>query len=106
MSAQLTAGPFRIDVENRNYDQHRPKGCTVVTIEVDWWPGNEFGFWLPETVSLNYRLTDSGVVAPETMTASCAACTARPSRLRSSRPVRAGSRKASSSSFRATTRRS
>ncbi|MBN1676577.1 MAG: hypothetical protein JXR37_36375 [Kiritimatiellae bacterium] len=41
---------FTIGAQNRAYDLHRPKGCTVLTIEVDAWPGNEFGLWLPETV--------------------------------------------------------
>lgn len=41
---------FRIGIEDRAYDLHRPHGCTVLTIEVELWPGNEFGLWLPETV--------------------------------------------------------
>ena len=41
---------FRIRIENRLYDLHRPDGCTAVVIEVEGWPGNEFGLWLPETV--------------------------------------------------------
>jgi hypothetical protein len=41
---------FRIGFEDRAYDLHRPRGCTVLTIEVDCWPGNEFGLWLPETL--------------------------------------------------------
>jgi hypothetical protein len=35
---------------DRVYDLHRPRGCTVLAIEVSFWPGNEFGLWLPETV--------------------------------------------------------
>ena len=42
---------IRIRAENRAYDLHRPNGCTVLTIELDQWPGNEFGLWLPEMVS-------------------------------------------------------
>jgi hypothetical protein len=41
---------FKIEVQNRKYDLHRPRGCTVLAIEVEHWPGNEFGLWLPETV--------------------------------------------------------
>ncbi len=41
---------FKIGFEDRKYDLHRPNGCTVVTIEVEGWPGNEFGLWLPETI--------------------------------------------------------
>ena len=41
---------FRIRALDRRYDLHRPKGCTVLAIEVAGWPGNEFGLWLPETV--------------------------------------------------------
>ncbi len=41
---------FRIRVLNRKYDLHRPRGCTLLAIEVADWPGNEFGLWLPETV--------------------------------------------------------
>ena len=41
---------FRIEARDRAYDHHRPDGCTALVIEVDDWPGNEFGLWLPETV--------------------------------------------------------
>ena len=41
---------FRIRALDRKYDCHRPKGCTLLTIEVVGWPGNEFGLWLPETI--------------------------------------------------------
>ena len=41
---------FRIRALDRPYDLHRPKGCTLLAIEVARWPGNEFGLWLPETV--------------------------------------------------------
>jgi len=41
---------FQIGVADRAYDLHRPRGCTVLAIEVECWPGNEFGLWLPETV--------------------------------------------------------
>jgi hypothetical protein len=41
---------FRIRALDRRYDLHRPKGCTLLAIEVARWPGNEFGLWLPETV--------------------------------------------------------
>ena len=41
---------FRIRAVDRRYDLHRPKGCTLLAIEVARWPGNEFGLWLPETV--------------------------------------------------------
>jgi len=44
---------FTINAVDRTYDLHRPKGCTVLTIEVEQWPGNEFGLWLPETVYVN-----------------------------------------------------
>lgn len=44
---------FRIAVKNRAYDLHRPNGCTVLAIEVEQWPGNEFGLWLPETIFCN-----------------------------------------------------
>jgi hypothetical protein len=44
------AGVFRIAFEDRAYDLHRPHGCTVLTIEAEFWPGNEFGLWLPETL--------------------------------------------------------
>src|SRR5262245_45800523 len=43
-------GRFRIRALDRRYDLHRPKGCTLLAIEVAGWPGNEFGLWLPETV--------------------------------------------------------
>ena len=43
---------FRIRALDRKYDLHRQKGCTLLAIEVDGWPGNEFGLWLPETVYL------------------------------------------------------
>ena len=41
---------FRIAVRSKVYDLHRPTGCTVLVIEIEHWPGNEFGLWLPETV--------------------------------------------------------
>jgi hypothetical protein len=47
---------FRIRVLDRRYDQHRPKGCTLLAIEVAGWPGNEFGLWLPETVYLSGKV--------------------------------------------------
>ena len=47
---------FRIGVEDRAYDLHRPRGCTVLTIEVGFWPGNEFGLWLPETVYVGDKI--------------------------------------------------
>ena len=43
---------FRIRALDRKYDLHRPRGCTLLAIEVAEWPGNEFGLWLPETVYL------------------------------------------------------
>jgi hypothetical protein len=43
---------FTIRCEDRAYDCHRPVPCTVLCIEDDAWPGNEFGLWLPETVLL------------------------------------------------------
>lgn len=46
----LTVGVFRIRAENRPYDLHRPSGVTVLVIEIEDWPGNEFGLWLPEHV--------------------------------------------------------
>ena len=47
---------FEIHMENRPYDLHRPNGCTVIAIEVEGWPGNEFGLWLPETVFCNGKI--------------------------------------------------
>jgi hypothetical protein len=47
---------FQIGIQDRIYDLHRPKGCTVLTIEVEHWPGNEFGLWLPETVWVNNQI--------------------------------------------------
>lgn len=47
---------FRIGIEDRAYDLHRPRGCTVLTIEVEPWPGNEFGLWLPETVYVGEKI--------------------------------------------------
>jgi len=44
---------FKIQPRDRKYDAHRPKPCTVLTIAVDQWPGNEFGLWLPEVIDLN-----------------------------------------------------
>jgi len=44
---------FTISVDDRLYDGHRPKGCTVIAIEYADWPGNEFGLWLPEGISVN-----------------------------------------------------
>ncbi len=41
---------FRITAQDRPYDCHRPKGCTLLAIEVEAWPGNEFCLWLPETI--------------------------------------------------------
>ena len=41
---------FKIDIQDRPYDLHRPGGCTALLIEAKQWPGNEFGLWLPETV--------------------------------------------------------
>lgn len=46
---------FKIGVENRKYDQHRPDGVTVVTIKVAQWPGNEFGLWLPEDIMMGEK---------------------------------------------------
>lgn len=47
---------FKIGFEDRKYDLHRPNGCTVVTIQVEDWPGNEFGLWLPETIYQNWQI--------------------------------------------------
>ncbi|MBN2451841.1 MAG: hypothetical protein JXR77_15750 [Lentisphaeria bacterium] len=47
---------FEIGIVDRAYDLHRPRGCTVLTIEVEWWPGNEFGLWLPETVYMGEEI--------------------------------------------------
>jgi len=47
---------FRIGIEDRPYDLHRPRGCTVLTIEVEAWPGNEFGLWLPETLYMGEKV--------------------------------------------------
>ena len=44
---------FNINVYDRMYDGHRPKGCTTIAIEYADWPGNEFGLWLPEGISVN-----------------------------------------------------
>ena len=44
---------FRIRALDRRYDLHRPKGCTLLAIEVAGWPGNEFGLWLPETIYIS-----------------------------------------------------
>lgn len=44
---------FSIQILDRQYDAHRSEPCTVVTIGVDSWPGNEFGLWLPEAVHVN-----------------------------------------------------
>ena len=44
---------FRINVSDRMYDYHRPKGCTTIAIEYADWPGNEFGLWLPEGINVN-----------------------------------------------------
>lgn len=41
---------FRIRALDRRYDLHRPRGCTLLAIEVADWPGNEFGLWLPEAI--------------------------------------------------------
>ncbi|MFN8007885.1 MAG: hypothetical protein U0V70_12825 [Terriglobia bacterium] len=41
---------FHIRALDRKYDCHRPKGCTLLAIEVSSWPGNEFGLWFPETI--------------------------------------------------------
>ncbi|MDO9254300.1 MAG: hypothetical protein Q7U54_02220 [Bacteroidales bacterium] len=46
---------FNINVYDRMYDCHRPKGCTVIAIEYADWPGNEFGLWLPESISVNEK---------------------------------------------------
>ena len=46
---------FEINIEDRTYDLHRPNGCTVITIKYRDWPGNEFGLWLPETISVNEK---------------------------------------------------
>ena len=46
-------GRFTIVIEDRPYDHHRPKGCTVLIIKNTDWPGNEFGLWLPETIYIN-----------------------------------------------------
>lgn len=48
---------FRIRALDRKYDYdlHRPKGCTLLAIEVARWPGNEFGLWLPETIFLSEK---------------------------------------------------
>jgi hypothetical protein len=47
---------FRIRAVDRRYDLHRPKGCTLLAIEVARWPGNEFGLWLPETIYLSGKV--------------------------------------------------
>jgi len=47
---------FRIRALDRKYDLHRPKGCTLLAIEVADWPGNEFGLWLPETIYLSEKV--------------------------------------------------
>ena len=44
---------FSISVHDRVYDGHRPRGCTTILIEYADWPGNEFGLWLPEGISVN-----------------------------------------------------
>ena len=49
-------GIFRIRALDRKYDLHRPKGCTLLAIEVAYWPGNEFGLWLPETIYLEKKV--------------------------------------------------
>ncbi len=46
---------FKINVYDRKYDHHRPKGCTTIAIEYADWPGNEFGLWLPEGIGVNGR---------------------------------------------------
>ncbi len=49
----LTQDWIQIRALDRKYDLHRPKGCTLLAIEIEGWPGNEFGLWLPETVYLS-----------------------------------------------------
>ncbi|MFA5183755.1 MAG: hypothetical protein WC405_20795 [Syntrophales bacterium] len=46
--AQKGQPMFTIQPVNRKYDRHREDGCTVLTIKVAGWEGNEFGLWLPE----------------------------------------------------------
>ena len=41
-------GKLHFRIEDRKYYHHRPDGCTVILIEREGWPGNEFGLWLPE----------------------------------------------------------
>jgi hypothetical protein len=48
---------FTISVDDRVYDGHRPEGCTTIAIEYADWPGNEFGLWLPEGISVNGQTT-------------------------------------------------
>jgi hypothetical protein len=52
---------FNIRVLDKTYDLHRPKGCSVLVIEVDQWPGNQFGLWLPETIFLNQSFAADGL---------------------------------------------
>ena len=51
---------FNISVYDRMYDGHRPKGCTTIAIEYADWPGNEFGLWLPEGISVNGKTIHRG----------------------------------------------
>lgn len=44
---------FKITVQNKNYDYHRPDGVTALVIEIQGWPGNTFGLWLPENIDVN-----------------------------------------------------
>lgn len=39
-----------VTIEDRPYYCHRPVPCTALLIAREEWPGQEFGFWLPETV--------------------------------------------------------
>lgn len=48
---------FAISIDDRVYDGHRPDGCTTIAIEHADWPGNEFGLWLPEGISVDGRTT-------------------------------------------------
>lgn len=62
---------FNIKTLDRAYDLLRPKGCSVLTIEVEHWPGNEFGLWLPETVFFNQIFSEDGSIDNTTQIAWC-----------------------------------
>jgi len=50
LNAQNGQPMFAINPVDRKYDLHRENGCTVLTIRVAGWEGNEFGLWLPEFI--------------------------------------------------------